>query len=47
MTAPEIAELLGIKEGTVYSRLYYAGRQLAGQFVNSDLELWAEELANE
>jgi RNA polymerase sigma-70 factor (ECF subfamily) len=47
MTAPEIAEVLGIKEGTVYSRLHYAGRKLAGEFINSDLELWAEELANE
>ena len=47
MTAPEIAEVLGIKEGTVYSRLHYAGRKLAGQFMNSDLETWAEELANE
>lgn len=47
MSAPEIAEVLGIKEGTVYSRLHYAGRKLAGRFANSDMELWAEELANE
>ena len=47
MSAPEIADALAIKEGTVYSRLHYAGRKLAGQFVNSDLETWAEELANE
>lgn len=47
LTAPEIAAVLGIKEGTVYSRLHYAGRKLAGQFANSDLEQWAEELANE
>ena len=47
LTAPEIAEVLGIKEGTVYSRLHYAGRKLAGRFVDSDLEQWAEELANE
>jgi len=47
LTAPEIAEVLGIKEGTVYSRLHYAGRRLAGQFASSDLEKWAEELANE
>jgi RNA polymerase sigma-70 factor (ECF subfamily) len=47
LTAPEIAELLEIREGTVYSRLYYACRKLAGQFSNSDLEAWAEELLNE
>jgi RNA polymerase sigma factor (sigma-70 family) len=47
MSAPEIAEVLEIKEGTVYSRLHYAGRELAGHFLNSDVELWAEELANE
>jgi DNA-directed RNA polymerase specialized sigma24 family protein len=38
---------LGIKEGTVYSRLHYASRRLAGQFASSNLEKWAEELANE
>ena len=47
MSAPEIADALGIKEGTVYSRLDYAGSKLAGQFMNSDLETWAEVLANE
>jgi RNA polymerase sigma-70 factor (ECF subfamily) len=47
LSAPEIASVLEIKEGTVYSRLHYAGRKLAGQLRNSDLELWAEELANE
>jgi RNA polymerase sigma-70 factor (ECF subfamily) len=47
MSAPEIAAVLGVKEGTVYSRLHYAGRKLACQFMNSDLETWAEELANE
>ena len=47
MTAPEIAEILGIREGTVYSRLHYACRKLAGRFSNSDLESWAEELLNE
>jgi RNA polymerase sigma-70 factor (ECF subfamily) len=47
MTAPEIADALGLKEGTVYSRLHYAGRKLAGQLMNSEVETWAEELANE
>ena len=27
--------------------MVYAGRRLAGQFMDSDLETWAEELANE
>lgn len=47
LTAREIAEMLEIREGTVYSRLYYACRKLAGQFSNSDLESWAEERLNE
>jgi RNA polymerase sigma-70 factor (ECF subfamily) len=47
MTAPEIATLLGIREGTVYSRLHYACRKLAGRFSNSELESWAKELLNE
>ncbi len=46
-TAPEIAEILNIREGTVYSRLHYGCRKLAGLFSNSDLSLWAEELTNE
>jgi RNA polymerase sigma-70 factor (ECF subfamily) len=47
MTGPEIAEILNIKEGTVYSRLHYACRKLAGRLSNSELEAWAEELSNE
>ena len=47
MTAPEIAEILSIREGTVYSRLHYACRKLAGHFSNSEIECWAEELLNE
>lgn len=47
LTAPEIAEVLNIREGTVYSRLHYASRTLANQLSNSHLERWAEELANE
>ena len=47
LTAAEIAQMLDIREGTVYSRLHYACRKLAGQFSNSDLESWAEELLNE
>lgn len=47
LSAPEIAQILNIPEGTVYSRLHYACRQLAGQFAHTDLEAWAEELCNE
>ena len=47
MTAPEIARILGIKEGTVYSRLHYACRELAGHFSKSEIESWAKELFNE
>jgi len=47
LTTREIAEMLEIREGTVYSRLHYACRKLAGQFSNSDLESWAEEILNE
>jgi RNA polymerase sigma-70 factor (ECF subfamily) len=47
MTAPEIAKTLNIREGTVYSRLHYACRNLAGRFSDSELEQWAEELLNE
>lgn len=47
MTAREIAGVLGIREGTVYSRLHYGCRKLAGRFAQSDLEAWAEELSNE
>lgn len=47
LTASAIAEMLEIREGTVYSRLHYACRKLAGQFSNSDLESWAEEILNE
>ena len=46
MTAPEIAEILDIREGTVYSRLYYACRKLEHLFTESELERWAEELIN-
>lgn len=44
MTAREIAEVLNIREGTVYSRLHYACRKLEHIFSDSDLERWAEEL---
>jgi RNA polymerase sigma-70 factor (ECF subfamily) len=47
LSAPEIAKILDIREGTVYSRLHYACRKLAGQFANSELEKWAKELFNE
>lgn len=47
LTAPEIAKVLEIREGTVYSWLHYACRKLAGQFANSDLEAWAKELLHE
>ena len=47
LTAPEIAEILTIPEGTVYSRLYHAYRKLAGHFSRTELEAWAEELSNE
>ena len=47
MTAPEIAEVMGIREGTVYSRLYYACQKLENLFTDSELERWAEELLNE
>ncbi len=47
LTATEIAGVLGIREGTVYSRLHYACRNLAGRFSNSELESWAKELSNE
>lgn len=47
LTAPEIAEVLEISEGTVYSRWHYGCRKLAGRFSNSDLEAWAKDLFNE
>ena len=47
MTAPEIANVLNIREGTVYSRLHYACKKLAGLFSDSELEKWAKELLNE
>jgi RNA polymerase sigma-70 factor (ECF subfamily) len=47
LTAVEIAGILEIKEGTVYSRLHYACRTLAGRFSDSELESWAKELLNE
>ena len=47
LTAPQIAEVLDIRVGTVYSRLHYACNKLAGQFSNSDLESWAGEILNE
>ena len=47
MTAPEIGEIMGIREGTVYSRLHYACRKLAGHFSNSEIESWAKNLLNE
>ena len=47
LTATEIADMLEIREGTVYSRLYYACRKLAVHFSNSELESWAKDLFNE
>lgn len=47
MTAPEIAEVLDIRQGTVYSRLHYACRKLEVLFSDSELEQWAEEISNE
>jgi RNA polymerase sigma-70 factor (ECF subfamily) len=47
MTGPEIAKVLKIREGTVYSRLHYACRKLAQRYSDSELERWAEELLNE
>jgi RNA polymerase sigma-70 factor (ECF subfamily) len=47
MTGPEIAKVLKIREGTVYSRLHYACRKLARRYSDSELERWAEELLNE
>jgi RNA polymerase sigma factor (sigma-70 family) len=47
MTAPEIAEILNIREGTGYSRLFYACRKLESLCSDSELERWAEELFNE
>ena len=47
MTAREIAEVLYTKEGTIYSRLYYACRKLEALFSDSELEGWARETFNE
>ena len=47
MTAPEIAAVLDIKDGTVYSRLHYACLKLEIHFTDSELEQWAKELFNE
>ena len=38
MKAAEIAEILGLSEGTVYSRLHYACRKLKCQLAGSDLQ---------
>jgi RNA polymerase sigma-70 factor (ECF subfamily) len=47
MTAGEIAAVLGIKEGTVYSRLHYACRKLEIHFSDTELKQWAKEVFNE
>lgn len=46
MTAPEIAEVLNISRGTVYSRLFYAYRKLEDHLATENLEEWAEEYLN-
>lgn len=38
MKAAEIAEILGVSEGTVFSRLHYACRKLETQLAGSDLQ---------
>jgi RNA polymerase sigma-70 factor (ECF subfamily) len=37
LTVPEIAEILGISEGTVHSRLHYARRKLHGYLSHADI----------